>query len=159
MKKILCLLILCVFLMPSCAKENSIEYKTDVSTEDISAKMLEETGLETLTKADESWVALNIPIDTTLCDEAVVYISVTGGSDLFGVFKASSQENAEKVLQEAQDYLKQMEENWMSEYLPEDLPKIQNAVTKKCGVYVTFTILDDQIRDSVVQVFADCLKK
>ena len=55
--------------------------------------------------------------------------------------------------------LEKLEANWMSEYLAEELPKIQNAVCKKCGLYVTFLILEDDARTAAATEFENMLKQ
>ena len=159
MKRIFILLTICARLLCSCAKTEVIEYKTDVSVSAIASKIIEENSLDSLINADESWVALNVPVDTSLCTEFMVYISVTGESNLFGIFKATSVENADKVLEMSNKYLDSLEANWMSEYAPEELPKVQNAIAMKCGNYVSFIIFEDNLRDSAENTIAEMLKK
>ena len=160
MKRILLIFTLCVLLLCSCAKNKvTIEYKTDVDVNSIASKVIEENELTTLTKADEGWVALNIPVDTSLCESSVVYISITGESNLFGIFKATSEENANKLNEMANKYLDNLEANWMSEYAPEELPKVQNAITMKCGNYVSFIILEDELRDNAQSIITEMLEK
>ncbi|MBR5322827.1 MAG: DUF4358 domain-containing protein [Clostridia bacterium] len=163
MKKLFSILLICVICLVSCAKnENTLadnDYLNDVDVSVITQKLLETVNIPALTKADEGWVALNIPIDTSLCDECAVYIHTEGSSDMFGVFKASSTENAKKLLSDAESYLSTLEKNWMSEYLAEEFPKIENATAKRCGLYVTFLILDDNTRNSAESEFENVLKK
>lgn len=160
MKRIILILTLCFLLLCSCAKnEVTVEYKNDVDVEQIATKIIETNSLTSLTKADEGWVALNIPVDTSLCESSVVYISITGESNLFGIFKATSVENADKVLEMSNKYLDSLEANWMSEYAPEELPKVQNAIAMKCGNYVSFIILEDNLRDSAENTIVEMLKK
>lgn len=162
MKKLLCLILVTLCIFATACKtdqsEDNTSYKTDVSVSTISEMILSKANISTLSVADEGWVALNIPIDLTLCESAEVYINTTGSSDLFGVFKATSPENADKLLNEAEEYLTELEENWMSEYLAEELPKIQNSVAQKNGLYVTFLILDDEARDASAKEIENMLK-
>ena len=146
-------------MLTSCAKTENKDYKADVSVDDISTKICEKVSLNTLIKADKEWIAFNIPIDTSSCEEFTVYISANGESNLFGVFKANSEKTAETLHKQTQTYLENMENNWMSEYLPEELPKIQNAVTERCGLYVCFIILDDDLRNDAKNVFTEMLTK
>ncbi len=153
------MLFVCLLLLASCTKNDNTQYKTDVPVDNICTKIYENIDLDTLIKADKEWVAFNISIDTSLCDESVVYISANNKSNLFGVFKAASEEKAETLYKQTQNYLENMEKNWMSDYSPEELPKIQNAVSKKCGLYVSFIILEDNLRDNAEKTFTDMLKK
>ncbi len=162
MKKLISLLLICVICLVSCASTNKniddTAYKTDVKVSEISAKICEKANTSSLTRANEGWVALNIPIDLSLCEESDVYINATGSSDLFGIFKATSYENAKKLLEETEAYLTSLEENRMSEYLAEELPKIENAIAKKCGLYITFFVLEDDARNAAEAEFTEMLK-
>ncbi len=161
MKKIAALLLLCTIILVSCNKkidEPKAEYKTDVKVSEIADKYVEILDNPALTAVDEGWVALNLEIDTTLCEEYVVYLNTTGASDLFGIFKATSEENADKLLEQSQKHLVQMKENWMSEYLPEEFPKIENAECQKTGLYVTFLVLDDVQRTDCASAFENAIK-
>ena len=163
MKKIISMLLICVICLVSCStgekKSDDNNYKTDVEVSAISAKISEIANISALTQADEGWVALNIPLDTSLCEESVVYIHTEGSSDMFGVFKATSIENAEQFLSDTEIFLETLEENWMSEYLAEEFPKIENAVAKRCGLYITFLIFDDDVRTAAETEFENMLKK
>ena len=160
MKKFVSILLLITLCLVSCAEKTTNEnYKTDVSVESLSSMIYEKTNDSSLTLADDGWVALNIPIELSLASESDIYISTTGKADLFGVFKANSETDAEKLLEQSEDYLEKLEANWMSEYLAEELPKIQNAVCKKCGLYVTFLILEDDARTAAATEFENMLKQ
>ena len=149
MKKILSILLLCVMCLASCGgAETKTEYKTDVSVNDISAKIIEVSKNETLIQAEADWIVLNTPFDPSLCDEYSIYISTTSSSDMFGVFKASTEENADIIADEAKNYLEDLKNNWMSEYNQDEFPKVENAIVKKCGLYITFFIFEDEIREN-----------
>ncbi|MBE6670783.1 MAG: DUF4358 domain-containing protein [Ruminococcaceae bacterium] len=160
MKRIFAIFLLCIILLVSCGKSTeNTNYKTDITVEKITQKIFETAENIPLTKADEGYVALNIPIEISLAEEFEIYISTTSNANLIGVFKATSEENADKLLTQSQEYLQSLEDNWMSDYLPEELPKIQNAVCKKFGLYVTFIVLDDASRDNAISDVENMLKK
>lgn len=163
MKKITSILLICVICLASCStaekKSNDNNYRNDVKVSAISEKISDIANISALTQADEGWVALNIPLDTSLCDESSVYIHTEGAADMFGVFKATSIENAEQFLSDTNVFLETLEENWMSEYLAEEFPKIENAVAKRCGLYVTFLVFDENVRTSAETEFENMLKK
>lgn len=163
MKKIISILLVCVICLVSCSttekKPNDNNYRDDVQVSAISSKFLEIANISALTQADDGWIALNIPLDMSLCEESVVYIHTEGSSDMFGVFKATSIENAKHFLSDTEMFLETLEENWMSEYLAEEFPKIENAVAKRCGLYVTFLVFDNDVRTNAETEFEDMLKK
>lgn len=159
MKKTLSIILLCLILLVSCTSKNTENnYKTDVEVSSLAQTLFDEVGNSELTVADSQWVALNIPIELSLCEQSAVYISTTGSADLFCVFKASSEDNAEKLYKQSEEYLTNLEANWMTEYLAEELPKIQNANTVKCGLYVTFVIAEQEAQTAAVTAFENALK-
>lgn len=159
MKKIFCLFLIILCFLVSCQKkEEEATYKTDVSAVNIASSVFDTIKLETLTKADNGWIALNIPVDSSLYSECTVYLSTTGAADHFGIFKADSKENAEKILKQSEKYLTDLEENWMSEYLPEELPKVQKSVCKRLGQYVFFLVLDEDVKISAEKAIEEMLK-
>ena len=160
MKRILPLFLICILLLVSCGNNTeNADFKTDVSVSEITQTIFSNTENVLLTKADENYVALNIPVEISLAEDFEIYISTTSNANLIGVFKATSEENAEKLLSQSKEYLKDLEDNWMSDYLPEELPKIQNAVCKKFGLYITFMVLDDTPRDKSIVDVENLLKK
>ena len=161
MKRLISVILLCTVCLFSCTNtENAPEnYKNDVDVSVLSSKVLETAPDISFTKAGNAYIELNLPIDTSLCEEYEVYLSSTGTADLFGVFKTSNVKDAETVAAQGQEYLDTLEENWMSEYLPEELPKVENAVCKQFGQYVTFVILEDSLRDNAISNIEAILKK
>ena len=160
MKKILSIALVCLLFLVSCGgnESSSVSYKTDVELKTLTDIIYDASGNNDLTVADAGWVALNIPVDLSLCSESAIYISSTGTADMFGVFKANSEEDAEKLFGQSEDYLETLEANWMSEYLAEELPKIQNAKAIKCGLYVTFIIIDENSVNTAADNFKAALK-
>ena len=159
MKRFLILLLTLTLLLVSCGKAETVAYKTDVTVSELAGSVVDKVeNKNDLTLADSGWIALNIPVDLSLCSESAVYINTTGKTDIIGIFKANSESDADKLLKQSEEYLEELEANWMSEYLAEELPKIENAVAKKCGLYVTFLILDEEARNLGAQTFEDMLK-
>ena len=160
MKKIIAVLLLCALCLVGCSKkeEPTNNYKTDISSEALAEKVLSCANIASLSKADKAYIELQVEIETSVCEEAIVYISSIGKADHFGIFKADSLENAEKILEQSNQYLEKLEKSWMSDYSPEELPKLENAVTKQFGVYVTFIILEDSARDASLKEIENMLK-
>ncbi len=143
MKRFVSVIFLCIILLSSCSNKKTQEYRQDVSIDDISNEVLSIVDSSSMTEADESWISLNLPFNTSLCQDYSVYISLAGSADIVGLFKTDSEENASTILSQCNNYLSSLEKNWLSEYSPEELPKIQTAVSKKCGNYVYFLVLDE----------------
>ena len=155
MKKFTIFLIICIMILASCSDKNNITYTNDVDIKDLSTKITSEITLSSIIEADENWIALNLPINTTLCDEYIVNISIDGKADIIGLFKANSEENAYKLLEQTNSYLDLLKENWLSEYSPEELPKIESSISNICGNYVYFIVLDDTNRETTKQIIED----
>lgn len=160
MKKLLSILVICTILLCSCGEKTAPQnYKSDVKVSDLTSKICETVDIPYLTSTGEAWIALNVSMDLSLCTEYDVFINTTDTSDCFGVFKASSEENAEKLFKQAKDHLKSLIDNNMSEYEASQLPKLEKAIAKKCGLYVTFMIFEDDARNAAESQFTDMLKK
>lgn len=159
MKRLFSILLLCTIFLAGCGTtETEQSFKTDVAVSELSAQMTTASGIENLMEADQSWVALNVEMDPDNWEESKILISAEGSADMMGIFKATDIESAEAALAEAEDYIQKLEDNWMTEYLPEELPKIQNAVCKRNGLYVTFIIFEDSARNSALEKFDSILK-
>ena len=160
MKKIFALILIMTICLVACSKNNETKsnYLTNVDCNDLADIVLNNAPDISFTQAEEAYVQLNISVDTSLCDDYIVYISQTGSADLFGIFKANSLENAEKVLEMADKYLENLEKNFMSEYQPDELPKVKNAVAKQFGNYVVFTVLEESQKTLSLQEIESALK-
>ena len=146
-KKILCILFILVLCLCSCQKQSENNYRNDVLTKDIASEILERTKLTLLTKSDEGWVASTVPIDIDLCEEFEFYMDSTNKADLMGIFKAKGETEAQTVFEQSKKYLEKLETNWLSEYSPEELPKIQNAFCEKYGNYIVFFVFDEDSKN------------
>ncbi len=173
MKKLFGILLLCTLLLISCNDNNTnnntnddtqnttSEFKTDVEVSTIANKYLEIGNNSAIGELDEGYIAINVAesIDFTLCESYKMYMDLTGSTvNQFGIYKASSEENAEKLFEDVKGYIKMINDNFMSEYQPEEVPKLQNATTKKNGLYVTFIIFDDSEKNEMVSAFDSLLK-
>jgi len=78
--------------------------------------------------------------------------------DEYGVFKAADEKEAASVKAAAEGYLRFRLDTWMREYMPEELPKLENAQVKVCGSYVLYAILDEDAAQAVFDAFEAALK-
>ena len=69
-----------------------------------------------------------------------------------GVFHASSEENAKRLFEEAKLYIKSMQEQkseFLRNYSPEELPKLNSAEVRRLGNYVIFAIGEQEYKNNL----------
>ena len=84
------------------------------------------------------------------------------GSDLdeFGVFACSDENSAKSFSKELDAYLETLyQENreWYLSYIPNEVPKLQNAEVKTFGRYVAYAILNENERNRVFDLLRERL--
>lgn len=138
---------------------SSAEYKTDVATSELADKIDAATGLESMVAMEDSYLLNAMQIDVESFEEYTVKINSRGiNIDEYGIFKAPDDDSVDEVKKIAEDYLKFREDNWMSEYMPEEFPKLENAQVKVCGRYVMYAILDESMRETAFTELENALK-
>lgn len=137
----------------------SANVRDDVDVEAISSAVDAAIGAETITNAPDTYVS-TWKIDVSGCSEYVIKINSYGVNiDEYGILKASDASRVSSVKKAAEDYLQHRKDVWMSEYMPEEYPKLDNAQVKTLGNYVMYAILDDADRDAAFVAFETALKK
>lgn len=135
---------------------NGGQVRDDVAVADLSAAVEAEiAGSDGLVDPGESYIAGSMKLDTAALGEYVIKISAYSTSiNEYGVFKTGSAEEAEALEQTLKEYLSMRNETWMSEYLPEEYPKLENAQVKREGSYVAYAILSEEERDGALDAFS-----
>lgn len=117
------------------------------------------SGLSGLIEVDANYIANMLKLGEGDYAECKVMLSNTGTSiDEYGVFRGSDEEQAKAIETALNDYLQFRLSVWMEEYLPEELPKLQNAKVTAEGCYVMYAIVSDSVRAQVDSAFADCFR-
>ena len=101
--------------------------------------------------------------DSELFDDFYVIYSKdnTDVSEL-GILHASNDENAKKLLEDAQLYIKDNQEQkreFLRNYSPSELEKLNSAEARRFGNYVIFTVADQDEKSKIFQKAEELLKK
>jgi 3D (Asp-Asp-Asp) domain-containing protein len=162
-------LVLCacalVTLLSACGSKES-NVRDDVPTADIAAAIGAAAGLtEGMMEAPDTYVSVNMEPEmgvtiADLSDDYTVFMNVTSVNiNEYGVFKAKDADSAATLKTALDAYLKYRDESWMHTYLPEEYPKLENAVTTAAGNYVIYTILGETEAAAAKSAFEEALKK
>ncbi|MEG0036195.1 MAG: DUF4358 domain-containing protein [Oscillospiraceae bacterium] len=112
-----------------------------------------------LVPAPESFIRGSMKMDVSDYSEYTVKINSRGiNIDEYGVFKGADAEQAAAIEQSIKDYFAFRLESWMPEYMPEELPKLENAKLQVAGNYVMYAIMADDQKTPAFEAFAAALK-
>ena len=85
-------------------------------------------------------------------DICIIYSTDSTDVCELGVIHASNQENAKKLYEDAKHYIKSLQEEkseFLRNYSPEELTKLNSAEARCFGEYIIFTIAEKADRDTV----------
>lgn len=156
-----CFILLAALLMlGSCAGDGEGKVRDDVAVADLVAAADEKIeGSDGLTDPGEGYISGFMKLEPDELGDYVVRISSFSTSiNEYGIFKAAGSDEAEELEKTIQGYLDMRRETWMQEYLPEEYPKLKDAVVTRMGSYVFYTILSDEERPAVQEALTDLLK-
>ena len=152
-------LLLLVLLMAGCSGGNDA-IKNDVPVADLAEAVDGALNNPDLIAMQDSYLQNAMQLDPAQFAEYAVKINSKGVNiDEYGIFKAKDMDSVEDVFALAQDYIQFRLDTWMPEYMPEELPKLENAQVKSCGQYVMYAILDDDTADAAFDAFISALEK
>lgn len=153
MKKLL-ILVLClclVLILAACGKGSA-----DPGMDAVSSALASAAATDSMMKVDADYIANTIKLAAGDYEAADVRLSNVGTNiDEYGVFKGKDSAQAAAIKSAVESYLKFRLDVWMSEYLPEEFPKLQNAQVWTEGNYVLYTILGDDAKSAAVSAFND----
>lgn len=95
-------------------------------------------------------------------DHAVLYSTDGTNVSEIGVLHASDRKNAQQLLRSVELYLERLKEeksDFLRNYAPEELSKLEGASVGKYGNYVIFTVLPRQESQLVLNKALNMLKK
>ena len=142
--KLCCFLLLSLLLFAAC-KAN---YRQDLSAYEI-ADYLETEGAATLLRQMDDNAAffgdleLDIPFALRLAEDG-------SNLDEFAVFACNDAAEAKTLAKKLESYLAERYEkdkDWYLSYIPDELPKLQNAEVRTYGKYVVYAVLSQDSRN------------
>lgn len=166
MKKNKIYLVLCAVLMLSLlaacggAGGSKSSYRDDVAVTDIGASFdaVLSSGAD-MAELSDTYITGIMKMDVSNYEEYCIKIATKGTNiDEYGIFKGSDAKHTATIETAVKEYLQLRIDTWMSEYMPEEYPKLENAEVKVCGNYVMYAILSDAERASVSDTFENSLK-
>ncbi|MGI6029702.1 MAG: DUF4358 domain-containing protein [Candidatus Heteroscillospira sp.] len=159
MKKILTAAVLLMLLLLAACSGGS-EYKDDVSLDTLASAVDASIDSEALVAMEDSYLRNAMQLEPDDFGGYVVKINSRGVNiDEYGIFKAPDADSVDEVQKAAEDYLQFRLDSWMSEYMPEELPKLENASVQVCGQYVMYAILADDSKEAAISAFEEALTK
>lgn len=137
----------------------SASVRDDVAAADIALAVDGAISADSMTNAPETY-ASTWKLDVSDCSEYVIELNSKGVNiDEYGVFKAKDSGSVSAVKTALEDYLQNRKDAWMSEYMPEEYPKLENAEVRVAGNYVMYAILSEADRSAAFSAFENSLKK
>ena len=129
---------------------------SDPGFEAVSNAVKNAADSDIMTDIPESYMESMMKLTADNYSECLVRISSVGTNiDEYGVFKTEDPSAMEDALN---DYLAYRMDIWMDEYLPEELPKLQNAQVWAVGNYVMYVIADSDTIDAAEIAFKGCFE-
>lgn len=151
MKRMICLLLLLAALLTLAACGEKDAYRSDVPLSDLAAAAEKHLDGGSLAAMTESYVSGAMKMDVSLFADYLVKINAYGANiDEYGVFKAPDEASVAAVKKEVEAYLQLRRDTWMEEYMPEEKPKLTQAPVRVYGLYVTYVIVSDELREPVL---------
>lgn len=159
MKKSISILLCMVLLMGLLAACGG-SYRDDASISELEAAIDSSIGgAGSMIKAPDSYISFPIQIEASDYAEACIKVDSQGiNINEYGVFKTTGKDQAAALKTKLEESLAHRVETWMPEYMPEELPKLENAVVTVCGNYVMYAILDSDGRTAAANAFENTLK-
>ena len=162
-KKILAVIItaICVALFScSCSSE---EYSKTISARTLSEALKSEISVPEGEFSEYSLEDMQIFFsDPALYEEICIFYSsdATDTAEI-GVISAKTEEDAKKLYEDAKSYIKNAQEqkrDFLRNYAPEELEKINSAEACKLGRYVVFIIAEGSEKEAVFNKAKEMLK-
>lgn len=153
---LLLLLVSALFALASCSSEVADDIPVSNIAKNIDASINKDGDMISV---DEAYIKGSMKMDVSSFAEYTVKINGYGVNiDEYGVFKGADKKQAEEIAQAVKAYLAMRAETWMTEYMPEEFPKLQEADYKISGNYVFYAILSDEGKASAFSAFEESLK-
>ncbi len=150
--------LLCLSALCGCGGKKG--YSDDIAVSSIADRVDEATGKNdgSMIAVDESYIKGSMKMDPSGFEEYVVKINAYGANiDEYGIFKGADEKQTKEIESQVEAYLKMRNDTWMTEYMPEEHPKMEKASFVTYGNYVMYAILDDDIKQTAFDAMKGCL--
>ena len=159
LKRALCLMLTSLLVMLVCSCGAS-DYANNIGIETIDARVKDELALNGgYYNADSDFMAFTFHDPEYVDDYAVTFAQASTDISEYGIFHVSDADKVDDMVELAEEYLESYKANWMTNYLAEEYPKIENAQVKAFGSYVVYSILDEDATNRLHEAVEQALTK
>ena len=149
-------LAMCLSLLAACGGGNDA---VDPGFDNVVAAVEGAVSTDGMAQMDANYIENMFKLITDDYEQALVMATNVGTTiDEFGLFKGADSAQAEELHTAVNDYLKLRLDAWMPEYLPDELPKLQNAQVWTSGNYVFYAILSEDAKTAASSAFEGCFE-
>jgi len=137
-----CLLFTAIALLCSCQSKDPTNGKNPLP-QDIAAEIVEKGEFPEMLEMDVDIVQKKYGLDKALIDCCGVYICSSGAqADEVAVFKAADADSAKEIKEKAENRAETIYADFV-DYVPEEIPKVDDHIIAVKGNYVFFVISAD----------------
>lgn len=106
---------------------------------------------------DDNYIKGSMKMDVSDYADHTVKINAMGVNiDEYGIFKGKDSAQAKTIKTAVENYLQMRKDTWMTEYMPEEFPKLQDAEVWTEGNYVMYAILGSDTKTAADDAFVAC---
>lgn len=146
-KKILTLLLgMIMVVMTACGGEKEIVFGISQAASDLLAS---EAFTDTLTKCDNDKVVALYGVDEAVLAEYEVYIGTGATAEEIAIFRVKDNQDAAAVKSACETRIEDQKKA-CENYLPDEMPKLENPVVRTAGNYVVMVISGDNAKIDAV---------
>ena len=160
MKKLIIIFLILLLCFGSC---EATAYKNSLSCKDITYSLQDElTGYENYKEYGEADVGAIIRSDNLYDSCSVIYSVSSDDIGEIGIFHASNEADIDQLLEESLDHIKALKDEkqeFLRNYLPDELIKLNYADARAFGNYVVYTVLAADESEEVFSFVQKLLSK
>ncbi len=164
LKKIIFIIIcLCVFIriFTSCSQE---EYSDSLSCSELSNALSREISVPEgeFSQYTTEELKFFFPNQSIYTEAYIIYSADSTDIAELGILRASDEESAKTLYEEVKSYIKNLQEQkqeFLRNYAPNELQKLNSAQARRYGSYVIFTVSDSSEQNNVFEKADKLLSK
>ena len=164
LKKIIFIIIcLCVFIriFTSCSQE---EYSDSLSCSELSNALSREISVPEgeFSQYTTEELKFFFPNQSIYTEAYIIYSADSTDIAELGILRASDEESAKTLYEEVKSYIKNLQEQkqeFLRNYAPNELQKLNSAQARRYGSYVIFTVSDSSEQKNVFEKADKLLSK